>query len=203
MEFKDIAGFVAFAGGLGVTVEHANRHILEISAKAIEDEAKRVIGTYDYDWKQLSPATQADRVRQGFPANEPLLRTGELRDSIEHKIIDDHHAEVGSNSDIAVYQELGTANIPPRSFLAQAAMHKEKQIRKIAGELWHAALLPHALNGVIARIAYDALHSFAHSIKEDIEDLTNPNSSDTGPPTEQIHRGAEHVVGHIVRSLKE
>jgi len=42
------------------------------------NEAKRVIGTYDYDWPQLSPATLAHKF-----FNTPLLETGEMRDSIE------------------------------------------------------------------------------------------------------------------------
>jgi len=31
---------------------------------------------------------------QGYPANEPLLLTGELRDSIEHKLVSGDEAQV-------------------------------------------------------------------------------------------------------------
>ena len=34
----------------------------------------------------------------------------------------------GSSSDVAVYQELGTSRMPRKSFLAQAALHKEKEV---------------------------------------------------------------------------
>jgi hypothetical protein len=37
-----------------------------------------------------------------------------LRDSIEHTVKSDCEAEIGSNLDIAVYQELGTGTIPLR-----------------------------------------------------------------------------------------
>jgi hypothetical protein len=107
--------------------------------KIVETEAKRVIGTYDYGWPELAESTQADRVRQGCLADEPLLRTG---DSIEHTIISDHEAQVGSNNDIAVYQELGTSRIPPRSFLAQAAVHAEKEVAHEMGRHLVQAMLP-------------------------------------------------------------
>lgn len=50
----------------------------------------------------------------------PWLRTGELRASVGHQS-DGAVAVVGSTSQVAVYQELGTPSIPPRSFLASSA----------------------------------------------------------------------------------
>jgi hypothetical protein len=50
----------------------------------------------------------------------PWLRTGALRDSIGHEV-DGAVAVVGSSSDVAVDQELGTRAIPPRPFLASTA----------------------------------------------------------------------------------
>jgi hypothetical protein len=204
MFFKDITEFVAFSAGIGETMNKANHEILEIACQVIEGEAKRVIGTYDYDWPQLAASTQAQRVHEGFPANEPLLKTGELRDSIEHTIIDSHHAEVGSNSDIAVYQELGTASIPPRSFLMQAAVHKEKEVVHIAKELSKAALLPHSLQGAIAKIAFEALRDLGHGVREAAEDLMSSNSEPPSP--RDVARGVGHAAnhaGHFIRRLSE
>ena len=116
-------------------IEVAKKTAIHVMAQMIADEAKRVLGTYDYDWTQLAASTQADRVQAGFAANEPLLRTGELRDSIEHKVVSDDEAQIGSNLDIAVYQELGTQTIPPRSFLAAAAAHKGEDAAKVAGKI--------------------------------------------------------------------
>jgi phage gpG-like protein len=59
--------------------------------------------------------------KQGIFADEPLLRTGELRESIE-KHVERHEAVVGSDSKVAVAQELGTTTIPPRSFLGAAGL---------------------------------------------------------------------------------
>ncbi len=57
---------------------------------------------------------------KGFPANNPLLRSGELRDSITMRS-DGNGAIIGSPLDIALYQENGTEHIPPRPFLGPAA----------------------------------------------------------------------------------
>jgi len=63
--------------------------------------------------------------------NTPLRETGELRASIEWNA-EGNEGYVGSNNDKAVWHELGTARIPPRSFLMGAAMRMEPKIYKMA-----------------------------------------------------------------------
>jgi hypothetical protein len=63
-------------------VGEARKLALAAATGMVLKEAKRVIGTYDYNWPQLAPATQEDRAHKGYPANEPLLRDGTLRASI-------------------------------------------------------------------------------------------------------------------------
>lgn len=111
---------------------------LEKAAVIIETEAKRVIGTYDYGWAPLKAETIARKAN----GDTPLLETGEMRDSIEHTV-QGRKAEIGSNSDIAVYQELGTAKIPARSFLAGAAVHKGHEAAKEIGQEVFAHLAKH------------------------------------------------------------
>lgn len=126
-------GELAKVFGTAIAETAAARHeALEKAAELIEGEAKRVIGTYKYGWPELAESTKKDRVRKGFPENEPLLRTGEMRDSIEHTA-GVETAYVGSNNDKAVWQELGTSRIPPRSFLMGAAMHKGREAAEILG----------------------------------------------------------------------
>jgi hypothetical protein len=91
-----------------------------------EPEARRVIGTHDYNWPELAPSTLARKA-----ADTPLLETGELRDSIG-VTIGDREASVGSNNDKAIWHELGTVHIPPRSFLMGAATHVGADVPKIA-----------------------------------------------------------------------
>ena len=119
---------------------------MEEACVVVEKEAKRVIGTYDYNWTQLAQATQEDRVSKGFSANEPLLRSGEMQRSIEHRVeIETIGLEVvglvGTDDKVAVYQELGTRTIPPRSFLGEAAMHEEATVHIILGRAMHSAVL--------------------------------------------------------------
>jgi hypothetical protein len=88
-----LAGLAAF---LAVGIEeahHAKREALERGAEIIETEAKRVIGTYDYDWPPLKEATQREREREGFAPNRPLLRTGDLKGSIKHQVYKGHEAD--------------------------------------------------------------------------------------------------------------
>jgi hypothetical protein len=50
----------------------------------------------------------------------PWLRTGALRASIGNEV-DGNVGVIGSSSDVAVDQELGTRSVPPRPFLASTA----------------------------------------------------------------------------------
>jgi hypothetical protein len=111
-------------------------HALEKAAQIIEDEAKRVIGTYEYGWEPLKPETIARKA-----ADTPLYETGEMRDSIEHYVDPDRlKAEVGSNNPKALWHELGTVTIPARSFLMGAAMRKETEIHELTGVTVHGLI---------------------------------------------------------------
>lgn len=139
---KDTLGLVEFAARLeklAVTGIAPMLLALDAAAAIIEHEAKAEIGHYQRKntgrfepWAELADSTKAERVRLGFSENEPLLRTGDLRDSISREV---HGLEavVGSTSMIMVYQELGTDTIPPRAVLGLAAMRKSKQVAALIG----------------------------------------------------------------------
>lgn len=131
--FDRIADFVQYLSGQVATLPAVERMVLERAGALVQHEAQSAIGTYRYGWPQLAESTQKDRVRKGFPANEPLLRTGEMERSIEHTVRG-RTAHVGSNSQIAVYQELGTSRIPPRPFLSGAAARKGAQFSHMVGK---------------------------------------------------------------------
>lgn len=129
-----LGGFAAVLTRMAATrvIEHV---ALEKAAVIIETEAKRVIGTYDYGWPQLSEYTLARKA-----ANTPLLETGEMRESIEHQV-HGRSASIGSNEDKAVWQELGTVKIPARSFLVGAMVHKGKEAAEAVGGEFFAHLI--------------------------------------------------------------
>ncbi len=164
-----LAGFAEYLIEQKYDIEHANEVALEVGAAMIRDAAKAAIGTYTFPWQVLAASTQADRERQGFPANEPLLRTGEMRDSIGVRIIKaGHEAEIGSDNQIAVYQELGTSTIPARSFLAAAAAAKGKDVARVFRDVVGAAIAGRTIETELLHIVEEA----AESIKRTVEKAT-------------------------------
>ena len=128
-----IMGAIERFAAMAIEAEVARREALEKAAKVVEEEAKAEIGHYQDGWAQLQESTQADRVKQGYPADEPLLREGDLRESITHAV-DGHKAVVGSNDMVAVYQFMGTDHIPPRDALGGALRRKEREVVEILGK---------------------------------------------------------------------
>ena len=91
--------------------------------------AKSYIGHQQEDWEPLADSTKSEKQSLGFapPDYEPLLRTGEMRDSIEGNSIGTV-GEIGSNNQKAVWQEFGTVHIPPRPFISKAVQSLEPDI---------------------------------------------------------------------------
>lgn len=114
--------------GMRVAYEKGVRDALEKACVIIEEDAKSKPGTYQTGWAPLKPAT----IAQKTTGDSPLLETGEMRDSIEHTV-QGKSGFVGSNNDKAVWQELGTSKIPPRSFLGLAAHEKGQEAADAIG----------------------------------------------------------------------
>ncbi|TXD58862.1 hypothetical protein FUT88_13370 [Ralstonia sp. TCR112] len=157
-EFSSLAAFATHLVELQTAVAlEAHRGLKEV-ANAITKTAKDEIGHYQESvgpfpkWAELDKSTKKDRVQQGYSENDPLLRSGELRDSIENEV-SRLEAVIGSKSEIAVYQELGTDEIPPRPFLGPAVIHNHRLIKRIFGE----ALVRGLLGGapIPGRVGYD------------------------------------------------
>jgi hypothetical protein len=103
----------------------AGIHIAAVEATAEASShvlQKNVVDTFGDSSKlaDLAQATQDERVRLGYSANDPLLRTGELlRDSVERVHVGLEVA-VGSNEPVMLYHEFGYVNartgtsVPPR-----------------------------------------------------------------------------------------
>lgn len=109
------------------------------AAKVVQKDAQDRIGEYQNEtgpfpaWQPLADSTEAEKARLGYPSGAPLLRTGEMRDSIvtEHNALE---AIIGSKDPVAKYQELGTDKIPPRPFLGPAAYDSREKIHRIIGK---------------------------------------------------------------------
>lgn len=138
-EFSSIGGFIAHLTTMVTAETVALHHGLKKVAVAIEKTAKSEFGTYQGDeppfpgWVELADSTKKDRVAKGFSENEPLKRTGALRDSVSHEV-SGLEAVVGSDSEIMVHQELGTPTIPPRPVLGPAAIRNKRLIVNTLGQ---------------------------------------------------------------------
>jgi hypothetical protein len=109
-----------------------------------------------------------------FPTPKPLLRTGEMRDSIEYVVA------VGSDLDVAVYQELGTSRIPPRSFLASAAIASDDRIHRLAAASVVGVLAGGGRHAAEIREIFHLLREAGRIIKEQVEDLfEDPDEKDS------------------------
>jgi phage gpG-like protein len=135
-------------------------------------KARGMIGHEQPYWQGLAAATIADKIRMGFPAPAPLLRTGDLKRSI--KVDAPYHngnetwGFVYSDSPYAKYQELGTSSIPPRPFISLAAMGQQHVI----GEMLAAAFLEARFKEwhLTARILGHAWNDAKEAFEEDEAD---------------------------------
>lgn len=109
--------FAALLGGMVVEVENAAQEGLERATKLVQREVRVELGRYQDAagsfpaWAELAEGTKDDRVRQGYPENEPGLCSGEMRDGIERNV-QGRTGRVGSNDDKMVYFELGSGDRP-------------------------------------------------------------------------------------------
>ncbi len=101
----------------------------EVMARALDEQAQRM----------------AARVRDGLSEapgaghDEPWLQSGALRDSVGAQA-DGLQAVVGSSDPAAVPQELGTAHMPARPFLAPVAAGMGEEVAQAVGAAVMAAL---------------------------------------------------------------
>jgi phage gpG-like protein len=163
-----IHGFVAHLKVVESNMKELGPAIVARACQMVCDEAKRVLGTHDYGWPELQPETIARKIR----GDTPLLETGKLRESIQWNA-EGNFGFIGSDSPVAVWHELGTSRIPPRPFLAGAAMHMEDKIHKMAARAALAVIAGRGLHSAELRELLEILHlakDVAHKVKEDLVD---------------------------------
>ena len=173
----DLLGFAAQMRAVDHDLEALGPKIVERACQIIQKKAQSAIGREHELWAPLAESTIADKASHGFPTPKPLLRTGQMRDSIEYTV---HGNEgcVGSNSPIAVYQELGTSRIPPRSFLVSAAISSEDKIHRMVGASAVAVLSGHGRHARDVRELLHLLHRAGHALAELGHDLLDDDKDE-------------------------
>jgi hypothetical protein len=183
--FGELAEFLRSRSGAATAEVHKG---VRQAGEVIWMEARREIGTYQSSsgpfpaWPDLAETTlngftdehghhHPGKIELGYaPPDNPLLRTGELRDAIElatdfnGAVIGVPDREVGAGTpedplrnigDVAVDQEFGTRKMPARSFLGRAAHKKAKEavhiiakalVRGLSGEVAVASIPPTAVH---------------------------------------------------------
>lgn len=110
-----------------------------VIVKEIEETAKEEIGVYQpavgpfEAWAPLAESTKADRVRSGYTEDDPLERSGELKNSIESEVVG-LAGLVGTKSEIGFWHEVGTSSIPPRPFIGPAYVRKIDPLMESIGQ---------------------------------------------------------------------
>lgn len=141
-EFNSFRAFGAHLGRLALEGEHVTHELAKQGGELIQRDAKEKFGDYQGSagpfnaWSELADSTKDDRVRKGFPENEPLLRTGQLREEIELHV---HGSEavVASMDPIMLWQEQGTedGHIPPRPVLGPAAYQAKPKLQFLCSNM--------------------------------------------------------------------
>jgi phage gpG-like protein len=169
-----LLGFVTQLHTIDRDLHEVGPAIIARACELVARQAKRAIGKTHELWPALKPETIARKLR----GNTPLLETGELRDSIEWTA-SGLEGQVGSNNDKAVWHELGTSRIPPRSFLASSAISMEGRIHEMAERAVIAVLEGRGLHSAEMRELLHLLgHAYQH-VKETIEDaLEDPDEKE-------------------------
>lgn len=151
IEYKTFGGFAQHLEKLAMMGPEAGEAIAEQVAIMIRDDAKAKLGHYQAasgpfaSWAPLAQETRDERVELGFTPDDPLLRSGQLRDAIDSSLqiggaaIGVPHAahigpkgEVEDVGDIALRMELGDG-APPRPFLGPAAFESKHRAQQLAG----------------------------------------------------------------------
>ncbi len=136
--FGSLAEFAEHLIEVEIGMREALEQGLQRVAALVERTAKSEIGIYQPEtggfpeWPELADSTKDERARLGFSENDPLLRTGELRDSIERQV-EGLEAQIGSADERMAFHEFGTSKMPARPVLGPAAFRNKEVIQKLVG----------------------------------------------------------------------
>ena len=124
----DLSQFITRFTAISTEIAVVRQACLEEGAKEFLKRAQDAMGTYEYGWPPLQPATIV-RKRTG---DSPLVETGEMRASgiIEHRGVE---VFVEFTDPKMVYHEFGTSRVPPRPVIGGTIDHHGQEIADLIG----------------------------------------------------------------------
>lgn len=126
---------------------------LERAADMVEKTAVAEIGVYQDAaggfpaWPLLADSTEEQKAQMGYPADAPLLASGEMQGSFSHQT-NAFEAVIGSTDPVMVFHEFGTSKMPARPVLGPAAFRNKAEIEGLIGEA-----------AIIGLVGGDPIHS--------------------------------------------
>jgi len=90
--------------------------VARVVAPVLTENVRTIMGD-NMRLQDLAESTQIERVAQGYTPNDPLVRSGELRESVMPAVeglFGADFAAAGTDDPIAHYHEFGTPTIPAR-----------------------------------------------------------------------------------------
>ena len=131
--FASLAEFAAFLPRAKVAELVADTEGRTAASAFFAHEMHDRIGDRDRLPPPLADSTVMERLEKGYSADEPLLASGVLRDSIGHENVSVRKTVAGSTDPKAVWHEFGPTNgrFPARSFVASTAQEHEEEAFEI------------------------------------------------------------------------
>mgnify|MGYP001077961367 CR=1 FL=1 len=145
-QFDSLGAFAAHLLTTATAEAVALHEGLVAAAVEVEKSAKGEIGTYQAAigpfpaWAPLADSTEDQKARMGYPADSPLLASGEMQESYAHEVAG-LEAVIGTADPKALYHEIGTERMPPRPVLGPALLHNRERIERLIGEAAVAGIL--------------------------------------------------------------
>lgn len=169
MTLDNLATHFSYLAGVwtGILQNAANtigQDAVQVSQRKLGRDDNGPIGFFP-GWEPLADSTLAEKARLGLPSPSPLLRTGELRDSITYETqVSPASAVVMlfSTSEYAPVQELGggPSHIPPRPFIGPVPFERQEVWEHFLGTNITANIIPglDASSLVKLRTMFDQSH---------------------------------------------
>ena len=138
-----IRQFANLLSTIAAQVSHEEKQAKMHAAEAMVKTAKEMVGSEGNGWPPLAESTIAEKERLGYTghvsATDPLLRTGEYRDSFS--VTEGPPTQFGTTDENAAVHEFGNAHEPPRPVVGPATLKHSHEVGETFAKWFRNRLL--------------------------------------------------------------